>query len=321
MEGLQLVEVINNVLDSRAEKKSLSSLLHYLHATLYKNLKNSDTVVSDLIDSEFLNEILHLNDHEHIFLYFGKSLRCLKIVFRTGGSIRDIDVLIQYKGLKRICVTDANLPPSPLLSKEYSSLTDIVTNFLEHIDSLTPYFHELDRIDRFCTVMEPAKPTFRDAYRRILLDERAWLHVKVSPKGFATDIHLVGNAEQWSEKLQLGLLNWDHDMDIVENITAVFDIWNFPTEQKLPEEPKSLEKVNSASDEIVCNICFSSEQLESPSVPQPLCKNAKCVAYFHRNCLFQWLLACSGGRLPAFGVTTGTCPACYESTTCSVSDN
>lgn len=55
-----------------------------------------------------------------------------------------------------------------------------------------------------------------------LADERAWLHVKVSPKGFATDIHLVGNAEQWSEKLQLALLNWDHDIDIVENITAVF---------------------------------------------------------------------------------------------------
>ncbi|KAI8426370.1 hypothetical protein MSG28_005223 [Choristoneura fumiferana] len=66
------------------------------------------------------------------------------------------------------------------------------------------------------------------------------------------------------------------------------DIWNFPTEQKLPEEPKSLEKVNSASDEIVCNICFSSEQLESPSVPQPLCKNANVLipggaTYFNQS--------------------------------------
>lgn len=175
MEGLQLVQVVNNILDSRAEKKSLSSLMHYLHATLYKNLENSDTVVLDLIDPEFMNEILRLNENEHLFLYFGKSLRCLKIVFQLRGSVPDIDMFIQYKGPKKICIMDANLPPSPLLNKEYSCLTDIVTTSMEYIDSLAAYFHELDRIDRFCTVMEPAKPTFRDVFRRILLGNMFYL--------------------------------------------------------------------------------------------------------------------------------------------------
>ncbi|KAI8426372.1 hypothetical protein MSG28_005223 [Choristoneura fumiferana] len=77
------------------------------------------------------------------------------------------------------------------------------------------------------------------------------------------------------------------------------DIWNFPTEQKLPEEPKSLEKVNSASDEIVCNICFSSEQLESPSVPQPLCKNAKTPFMMKAVLLLTvvYFLRCEGAVL------------------------
>lgn len=38
----------------------------------------------------------------------------------------------------------------------------------------------------------------------------------------ATNIHLVGQCDQWNDKLQTGLLAWDHDKDIVENIMTVF---------------------------------------------------------------------------------------------------
>lgn len=54
------------------------------------------------------------------------------------------------------------------------------------------------------------------------LDDMTWLHVEVTPEGLATNIHLVGQSEQWHNKLQAGLLNWDHDKNIVDNIMTVF---------------------------------------------------------------------------------------------------
>lgn len=35
---------------------------------------------------------------------------------------------------------------------------------------------------------------------------------------------------------------------------------------------------------------------------------------------FQWLVACAGGRPPAFGVATGNCPCCLQPVTCSNKD-
>lgn len=40
--------------------------------------------------------------------------------------------------------------------------------------------------------------------------------------GLATNIHLIGQSELWNNKLQQGLLSWDHDKDIIENVMAVF---------------------------------------------------------------------------------------------------
>lgn len=53
-------------------------------------------------------------------------------------------------------------------------------------------------------------------------DDRTWLHVEVTPEGLATNIHLVGQSEEWHNKLQAGLLNWDHDKNIVDNIMTIF---------------------------------------------------------------------------------------------------
>ena len=47
----------------------------------------------------------------------------------------------------------------------------------------------------------------------------------MTPEGVATNIHLVGQSEQWHNKLQAGLLNWDHDKNIVDNIMTVFGNW------------------------------------------------------------------------------------------------
>lgn len=56
----------------------------------------------------------------------------------------------------------------------------------------------------------------------IVSDERIWLHLEVTPDGLATNVHLIGQSDQWSNKLQQGLLSWDHDKDIIENVMTVF---------------------------------------------------------------------------------------------------
>ncbi|XP_068618632.1 E3 ubiquitin-protein ligase FANCL isoform X2 [Battus philenor] len=161
--------------------------------------------------------------------------------------------------------------------------------------------------------MEPLYPTYRDDYRKILIDDRTWLHVEVTPDGGATNINLIGQSEPWHDKLHTGLLNWDHDKDIVENIMSIFDLSGFPSE--FPEV--ALKPDSDVIEKQICGICLSNELPDTPGVPQPLCQNNSCGVYFHRSCLYEWLIANAGGRPPAFGVATGTCPTCLHPIACS----
>ncbi|XP_063363442.1 E3 ubiquitin-protein ligase Fancl [Cydia amplana] len=309
--------VVDNIFHSE-KYNSLTALVSELDTLLYKNLHTSDTIAADLLDADFIEEIRTATRQNDVVLHFGTTLRELKCVITDESAFRDHTVFIRYEGPKKLCVIDASIPHAALQDKEYKSIKDIVKAFEEHVNALSGYFYELERIDRYCTVMEPAKPSFRDDFRRILLDDRTWLHVEVTSKGCAANIHLLGHSEHWHDKLQAGLLNWDHDKDIVENITTMFDIASFPVMDKPPTTNKGSE---NSPEEVVCNICLCSELPEIPGVPQPLCQNPQCVVYFHRSCLFQWLVACSGGRPPVFGVATGSCPTCLNPTTCNENDN
>ncbi|KAJ2944340.1 hypothetical protein O0L34_g18342 [Tuta absoluta] len=167
--------------------------------------------------------------------------------------------------------------------------------------------------------MEPVHPTFKEDYRRIVLDDRTWLHVEVTPDGLATNIHLIGQSEYWQNKLQEGLLKWDHDMDIVRNIMNIFDITEFPRTSSKSRVGPIFEDM--PAEKPVCSICLCDELPEISGVPLPLCQNPTCGIFFHRNCLFQWLVACSGGRPPAFGVANGSCPTCLQPITCNENDS
>lgn len=48
------------------------------------------------------------------------------------------------------------------------------------------------------------------------------LHIEVTQEGLATNIHLMGQSQIWQDKLQKGLLSWDHDKNIITNILTVF---------------------------------------------------------------------------------------------------
>ncbi|CAH0761151.1 unnamed protein product [Diatraea saccharalis] len=200
---------------------SSADLMDHLQTMINSNVKTTENITSDLLDSEFLEDIKRLIVCENIPIFFGRTMRDIKVLL-IDDSLREHEVFVKYKNPKKICISSVTLPHSPLQECEYSSLPEIVHAFRTHIENLCNYFNELERIDRFCTVMEPLEPTFKDDFRKILLDERTWLHIEVSPDGIASNMHLVGQSELWSSKLQTGLLSWDHDKDIVENIMTVF---------------------------------------------------------------------------------------------------
>ncbi|XP_075978860.1 E3 ubiquitin-protein ligase Fancl [Anticarsia gemmatalis] len=278
-----------------------------------------DSVTSDLIDKDFLDEIRNVVMCGSARVYFGKTLRNLKIVIRDDTGLRDHELFLEYQSPRKIVVTKAKLPYSPEQSREYKCLEEVIDTFKKCINDLERYFYELEQIDQFCTIMEPINASFKDDYRRILLDPRTWLHVEVTPEGLATNIHLVGQSVSWHNKLQTGLLKWDHDKNIVDNVMSIFDLSSFPQPATMCSQ--NVVPGDEVEDAIVCGICLCAELPDVPGVPQPLCQNTTCGVYYHRNCLYQWLVACAGSRPPAFGVANGTCPTCLQPITCSEKDS
>ncbi|CAH2981290.1 unnamed protein product [Chilo suppressalis] len=281
---LNLFEEVENLIHDEIDYTT-TDLMNRLQSLINCKILTTENITNDLVDLEFLEEIKHLVTNENIPVFFGRTMRDIKFLL-TDDSLREHEVIMKYMNLKKVVITSVKLPYSPIQDCEYSSLQQIIQAYRAHVESLCTYFNELERIDRFCTVMEPLEPTFKDDFRRILLDERTWLHVEVSPDGSAKNMHLVGQSELWSNKLQSGLLSWDHDKDIVENIMTVFDLVNFPT--SVTSRKSSTTSIEMPPEQsTLCSICLCAVLPDSPGVPLPLCQNAVCGVYFHRNCLFQ----------------------------------
>ncbi|KOB74617.1 putative ubiquitin ligase protein FANCL [Operophtera brumata] len=239
------------------------------YSPIRPNMQTLSLLSLDIIDKDLLDEVKKLADEGSIAIYFGKTLRDLKCVIKDDNSETEHELFIHYKGPKKLTIVSVSLPYSSLQEKEYRSLEEIATAYKNYVNNLAPYCYELERIDRFCSVMQPLHPSFKDDYRRILLDERTWLHVEVTTAGLATNIHLIGQSDLWHDKLQSGLLSWDHDKDIVENIMSVF-VQDLSTR----ESP-------------TCGICLCDELPDDLGLPLPLCQNPTCGVHFHRNCLYQ----------------------------------
>ncbi|XP_038223344.1 E3 ubiquitin-protein ligase FANCL isoform X1 [Zerene cesonia] len=277
----------------------------------------TESVSSTLIDLTFLEEIRKLSGN--INIAFGKTLRDIKCTV-NDSDFRKHEIYLRYDSVKKLRIVSVDLPSSSLNKQTYNTIEDVITAFLKQISNLQSYFNELENIDHHCVVMEPIKPLYKDDYRNIRIDDKTWLHLEVTPDGSATNVHLIGQSEIWQDKLQKGLLTWDQDKNIVENIYTIFDIKNQSVSPTLI--PVDAARKQSSEDTIgpTCGICYCAQLPDYPGLPQPLCQNMNCDVYFHKNCLFQWLVACEGGRPPAFGVINGSCPTCLQPISCSDKD-
>lgn len=132
-----------------------------------KPIKVLDINELELIDEDLIDEIKSLS--LDLSICFGKTIRDLKCSIIDEENLRTHDIFLKYKGFNKIIVSSVNLPYSQLQEREYSSIEEVVTVYLNYIKSLSAYLSQLENIDHHFTVVEPVKPTFKDDYRRIAL--------------------------------------------------------------------------------------------------------------------------------------------------------
>lgn len=255
---------LNSSTTKTKEDLDLLSVLESLDDSLQQNTQLIQLVKSNLLDENILNEIKTIVSLGTLRLYFGKTMRDLKIVIEDDD--REHEIKVQYKGPKHLIISDINLPNSSTHEHEFGCITEITELFNQNVKDLARYFYELENIDEFCTVMEPIVKSFKDTYRRIFLDFSQFPH---------------------------------------------------PT-SSTSEVPKMDSEDDSSA---ACGICLSTSLPDVPGLPLPLCQNSLCGVYYHRTCLYQWLVACAGSRPPAFGVANGSCPTCLQPITCSEKDS
>ncbi|XP_072934152.1 E3 ubiquitin-protein ligase FANCL isoform X2 [Epargyreus clarus] len=192
------------------------------------------------------------------------------------------------------------------------SLNEAINMFKRQVRSLENYLNVLDRIQEFCTVLEPVSPTYKDGKRIIALIENIWLSLEVSPDGSVRDLRLVGQYRQQNRQLEDMLKAWDHDADVVANVRKIINSLSGDVALAGTPAPVPNQVPMKVPD---CAICFYPEFPGDNKVPRP-CKNPKCGVYFHENCLYGSLTASR-----QFGVAFGLCPTCSVPVSCYKADN
>lgn len=152
------------------EPKDLILFSENLKELLSSNTERIQSVKSELIDDEILDEIKYIVSYENAGVYFGKTLRDIKIVIEDD-ELRKHEIYLQYKAPKQLLITNVKLPHSSMNNQEYRCIKDILETFRQNVNELTRYFYELENMDQSCTIMEPVNRSFKDDYRRIFLGE------------------------------------------------------------------------------------------------------------------------------------------------------
>ncbi len=197
----------------------------------------------------------------------------------TAGSIPDLNTVLQY-------------------------VNNQVVKYEKLFDALTC-------IDEGTWVLEPSKPTFAIAKRRIVIDKSCSLIIDIHPDNpfAACEMSFFGpptKIEELRSAYNANISKWLEGFDIKSNIETILNI-------KLPL------KDESKNDEylVECSICYSysldSDESGSlsKSTPDQVCNNAKCSRMYHASCLVDWLQSIPTTRT-SFGTLFGACVYCQE---------
>lgn len=163
MEGL--IESIHCI----EKSQEYTVLLEKIRTIVESNKRLTDSISVDLVDEEFIEDIKDVVKNSTASVYFGQSLRSMKLVIPDNCGVRYHNIFLEYEAPKKLILTDVPLPHTDLLNVAHKSISDVIETLTMSINRLGRYFAELELIDQFCSIVEPVNASFKDDYRRIFL--------------------------------------------------------------------------------------------------------------------------------------------------------
>ncbi|KAM7363757.1 E3 ubiquitin-protein ligase Fancl isoform 1-T2 [Cochliomyia hominivorax] len=185
-----------------------------------------------------------------------------------------------------------------------NSLTMILQQYRQYLDSLQPFYENFTDIDELCHVVQPPLPTTKANWRLFVLKEKVFLKVQFADPFTplsSMSVHIIGPTQEVTELRRVyseGLRDWDGELDVHKNLLRIFDLCFFPM---APAE-------GSQSSLQFCNICYC-YKLEQGEIPIVSCDNNQCNLIFHAACLKEWFSTLADGKT-FLDVAFGACPFC-----------
>lgn len=224
--------------------------------------------------------------------------------FKVNYSIKD---LFSFKCYDLPC------EKTKIFQEKSSSLIHLFDMFLNYLESLQQFLDLMDVIDSNSTVLDPIKPSKKDCFRRIWLENNVSVVITFDPYNITSNPKFVflgpdSSVNVYRAKINENLERWDSNSgDILNEILILLGLLEFP--KKMDTEGNCGELL---SDDTDCCICYFSE-LNGKS-PEIVCDNRTCQKLFHVECIYEWLLSINSKRV--FNEIKGPCPNCSKIISC-----
>ncbi|KAL5008113.1 hypothetical protein ScPMuIL_013694 [Solemya velum] len=233
------------------------------------------------------------------------DFKCIQFKYtdeKEREHILNIQLHSQHPQNAPQCVTDLPKPFSVHWTQS-STLKDVFSQFQTAVNTFQDFWNLVGEVDANTLVLEPEKPAFCAAYRRIAVETNASIHVTMDPKNprLFPECRFLGAdqvVQPLRQKLNSNLHLWNPERSLLQNLELLLDI-KFPS-------PKTSEKEEFS---VECGICYSF-RLET-EIPDEACNDTRCRQPFHRTCLYEWLKALPSSR-QSFNTIFGECPYCSK---------
>ncbi|XP_033222021.1 E3 ubiquitin-protein ligase FANCL [Belonocnema kinseyi] len=278
---------------------------------VYRDVRTSDHV--SITHKTISNRLQDLTDlllkYSEIQLLSSYKLNTIKLMTNGVSTVVQKD----QEKLWKIVYSEV-----PRISGNHSRLllTYICYLLTTQMDEFDLIWTQLKEIDMHCWVIDPSKPKPYHLYRRIYLTQSLSVLITVDPH-FSIgipNIQFVGSesiVSQYRKKLSDIAQKWNPDRTLLQNLSVLLDINQFPQEPVL----RDVEAEEGLLADEECCICFLKES-DDGQFPNILCNNGKCNKHYHLSCLQKWLE--TNGNQPVFDQIHGKCPHCNENISCKL---
>ena len=325
-----LQNVIQDILERQGDDRSRAGRSY--GAT---TLVNSDIDFSSSKGTiELMNQINNLGWHHIVSL--DKSMTKVEMaVTEERGRRHKFDVNLGSNYPHSLPAVHAALPVPVHVSD--SRLSSIVNAVQAAVNKYATLFDVLSDLDEHCWVLEPLKPTFATAQRRLVIDKACSVLLEIDPERplALCEMRFLGppdRVQRIQATVTANLHEWkvhSGDVSIRPGLEAVLGL-RLPTRGRRHKRsrgdmaPEGKGKVGEGEEEedfwVECGICYSfsgpdqregEADVSTLAAPDQVCPRASCQRMYHHKCLLEWLYTVPSTRT-SLGTVFGHCPYCAE---------